>query len=83
MLTAQLHSSNRKKKTGNFIGIKISQSAGIKSRWLYLSAMEKINLAEKLSLFTDYFSPKVVGELNGQQVKLVKFKGEFVWDHHD
>jgi mannose-6-phosphate isomerase-like protein (cupin superfamily) len=45
--------------------------------------MEKINLAEKLSLFTDYFSPKIVGELNGQQVKLVKFRGEFVWHHHE
>lgn len=45
--------------------------------------MDKINLAEKFSLFNDYFSPKVVGELNGQQVKLVKFKGEFVWHHHD
>lgn len=45
--------------------------------------MEKVNLSEKLSLFNDYFNPKVVGELNGQQVKLVKFKGEFVWHHHD
>lgn len=45
--------------------------------------MEKINLAEKFSLFSEYFSPKVVGELNGQQVKLVKFKGEFVWHHHN
>lgn len=45
--------------------------------------MDKINLAEKFSLFHDHFSPKVVGELNGQQVKLVKFKGEFVWHHHD
>jgi mannose-6-phosphate isomerase-like protein (cupin superfamily) len=45
--------------------------------------MEKVNLAEKLSLFNDYFNPKIVGELNGQQVKLVKFKGEFVWHHHD
>jgi len=45
--------------------------------------MEKINLAEKFSLFTDHFSPKVVGELNGQQVKLVKFQGEFVWHHHN
>jgi mannose-6-phosphate isomerase-like protein (cupin superfamily) len=45
--------------------------------------MEKINLAQKLSTFTDYFNPKIVGELNGQQVKLVKFKGEFVWHHHD
>ena len=45
--------------------------------------MEKVNLTEKFSLFTDHFNPKVVGELNGQQVKLVKFKGEFVWHHHD
>ena len=45
--------------------------------------MEKVNLREKLSLFHDHWSPKVVGDLNGQQVKLVKFVGEFVWHHHD
>lgn len=45
--------------------------------------MEKINVNQKLALFSDYFSPKIVGELNGQQVKLVKFKGEFVWHKHD
>lgn len=45
--------------------------------------MHKINLAEKFALFADHWSPKVVGELNGQQVKLVKFRGEFVWHHHD
>jgi mannose-6-phosphate isomerase-like protein (cupin superfamily) len=45
--------------------------------------MEKVNLSEKLSLFSDYFNPRIVGELNSQQVKLVKFKGEFVWHHHD
>ena len=45
--------------------------------------MEKINVAEKLSTFNDYFNPRIAGELNGQQVKLVKFKGEFVWHHHD
>ena len=45
--------------------------------------MERVNLAEKLSVFTDYFNPRVVGELNGQQVKLVKFQGEFIWHHHD
>jgi len=45
--------------------------------------MEKVNLSEKLSRFSDYFNPRIVGELNGQQVKLVKFKGEFVWHHHD
>ena len=45
--------------------------------------MEKVNLAQKLSTFSDYFSPRVAGELNGQHVKLVKFQGEFVWHHHD
>lgn len=45
--------------------------------------MKKVNLAEKLSLFNDHFNPRIVGELNGQQVKLVKFQGEFIWHHHD
>ncbi|HEX2628917.1 MAG TPA: cupin domain-containing protein [Chitinophagaceae bacterium] len=45
--------------------------------------MEKINLAEKLATFQDYFNPRIAAELNGQLVKLVKFKGEFVWHHHD
>jgi len=45
--------------------------------------IRKINLASKLATFSDYFSPKIVGELNGQHVKLVKFQGEFVWHHHE
>lgn len=45
--------------------------------------MEKVNIEEKLSLFSAHWSPKIVGELNGQQVKLVKLKGEFVWHKHD
>ncbi len=45
--------------------------------------MRKINLAEKFSLFTEHWSPKIAGELNGQQVKLVKFQGEFNWHHHE
>jgi mannose-6-phosphate isomerase-like protein (cupin superfamily) len=45
--------------------------------------MEKINIVEKLSLFSDYWNPRIVGELNGQHVKLAKFKGEFVWHKHD
>lgn len=45
--------------------------------------MEKVNLADKLGLFTDLWTPKIVGELNGQQVKLVKFQEPFVWHHHD
>ena len=44
--------------------------------------MEKINLNEKLDLFNDYWNPKIVGELNNQHVKLVKFKGEFVLHKH-
>ncbi|MEJ7586093.1 MAG: cupin domain-containing protein [Ferruginibacter sp.] len=43
----------------------------------------KVNIAEKLSLFTEYWNPKIIGELNGQQVKLVKLKGEFVWHKHE
>jgi mannose-6-phosphate isomerase-like protein (cupin superfamily) len=45
--------------------------------------LEKVNLVEKFSLFQDHWSPKIVGELNGQAVKLVKFQGAFVWHHHD
>ena len=45
--------------------------------------MHKVNVAEKLKQFTEYWSPRVVGELNGQQIKLVKLKGDFVWHHHE
>jgi mannose-6-phosphate isomerase-like protein (cupin superfamily) len=45
--------------------------------------MEKVNLAEKFSLFNDYCNPRIIGELNGQHVKAVKLKGEFVWHKHD
>ena len=45
--------------------------------------MQKVSLDEKLASFSDHWSPKIVGELNGQQVKLVKFQGEFVWHHHE
>jgi mannose-6-phosphate isomerase-like protein (cupin superfamily) len=45
--------------------------------------MEKVNIPQKFALIHDHWSPKIVGELNGQQVKLVKFHGEFVWHHHD
>ncbi|MBL8209923.1 MAG: cupin domain-containing protein [Bryobacterales bacterium] len=44
--------------------------------------MDKVNLAEKLALFDAHWQPKIVGELNGQHVKLVKFSGPFVWHHH-
>jgi mannose-6-phosphate isomerase-like protein (cupin superfamily) len=45
--------------------------------------MDKINLSEKFSIINSYWDPKIIGELNGQQVKLVKFKGEFDWHHHE
>ena len=45
--------------------------------------MEKVNLAEKLAQFTERWSPRIVGELNGQLVKLVKLEGEFIWHHHE
>jgi mannose-6-phosphate isomerase-like protein (cupin superfamily)/uncharacterized damage-inducible protein DinB len=44
---------------------------------------DKVNLAEKLSQFHELWSPRIVGDLNGQQVKLAKLKGEFVWHQHD
>jgi len=48
-----------------------------------LDSIEKVNVAQKLALFDEHWSPKIIGELNGQHVKLVKFLGEFVWHHHD
>jgi mannose-6-phosphate isomerase-like protein (cupin superfamily) len=45
--------------------------------------VEKVNLREKLATFSDHWNPRIVAELNGQQVKLVKFQGAFTWHHHD
>jgi mannose-6-phosphate isomerase-like protein (cupin superfamily) len=45
--------------------------------------MEKINLAEKFALISEHWRPKVVGELNGQEIKLAKIKGEFPWHQHE
>lgn len=45
--------------------------------------MEKVSIAEKLALFDDHWNPRIVGELNGQEVKLVKFNGAFVWHLHE
>jgi len=45
--------------------------------------MEKVNIENKLSQFSDHWNPRIVGELNGQQVKLAKFQGEFIWHKHD
>ena len=45
--------------------------------------MNSVNIAQKLSTFPEYWKPKVVGEINGMYVKLVKFQGDFLWHHHD
>jgi mannose-6-phosphate isomerase-like protein (cupin superfamily) len=47
------------------------------------SQTDKVNLSEKLQQFTERWSPRIVGELNAQHVKLVKLEGEFVWHHHE
>ena len=48
-----------------------------------MTSVEKVNISEKLALFDEHWKPKIVGDLNGQHVKLIKFLGEFVWHHHD
>lgn len=45
--------------------------------------MDKINLTEKLGFFSDHWKPRVIAELNGQHLKLAKFKGEFIWHRHE
>jgi len=47
------------------------------------STIAAVNLGKKLDSFQDFWSPKIVGELNDSYVKLAKLKGEFVWHHHD
>src|SRR5882724_8174828 len=44
--------------------------------------IDKVSLSEKFALFSDYYSPKIVGEVNESLVKLVKLKGDFIWHHH-
>jgi mannose-6-phosphate isomerase-like protein (cupin superfamily) len=52
---------------------------------IYLCRMtpEKVNIQDKLSLFSDHWNPRIVGELNQQHVKLAKLKGEFIWHYHE
>lgn len=45
--------------------------------------IQKVNLSEKFTLVNEYWSPKIVGELNESQIKVAKFKGEFTWHHHE
>src|SRR6266849_10119619 len=47
------------------------------------AAMKTINLNEKFSLFSDYWNPRVIAEVNDCQIKAVKLKGEFIWHHHE
>ena len=50
---------------------------------MHTESASKVNVEQKLLMFNDYWNPRIVGELNNQQVKLAKFKGEFVWHKHD
>src|SRR4029079_15447139 len=45
--------------------------------------MDKVTVSDKFSLIQDHWNPRIVGELNGQYIKLVKFKGPFTWHHHE
>jgi mannose-6-phosphate isomerase-like protein (cupin superfamily) len=45
--------------------------------------MEKVNLAQKFKVFDEYWHPRIVGEMNGSYIKIAKFKGEFMWHHHE
>ncbi|MGA8493758.1 MAG: hypothetical protein WB711_25285, partial [Terriglobales bacterium] len=45
--------------------------------------MNKVNLSENLSRITDYWKPRILGALNGQELKIVKIRGTFVWHHHE
>src|SRR5262245_4348332 len=65
------------------VGRRESASRKCRQRRKEIAAMLKVNLTEKLAQFSEQWKPKVVGELNGQMVKLVKFQGPFVWHHHD
>jgi mannose-6-phosphate isomerase-like protein (cupin superfamily) len=44
---------------------------------------QKVNIAEKFTLFNEHFTPKIIGEANGQYVKIAKIRGEFVWHSHE
>lgn len=45
--------------------------------------MDKINLLQKFSLFTDHYHPRIVADLNDHEIKVVKLRGDFVWHHHE
>ncbi|MFN3839085.1 MAG: cupin domain-containing protein [Cyclobacteriaceae bacterium] len=45
--------------------------------------MEKVNISEKFTRISDYWNPRIIGELNGQQIKAARLKGEFIWHYHE
>jgi len=45
--------------------------------------MDKVNITARVAAISDHWNPRIAGELNGQQVKLVKLLGEFIWHHHE
>ncbi len=45
--------------------------------------IKKVNIKQKLNQFSDYWNPRIIGELNGQEVRIAKFQGEFTWHHHE
>lgn len=75
--------SNRKQLHCNKAASVLLQQTSLTNNQQLITTMQAINLADKLAQFDDYWSPRIVGELNGQHVKLAKLKGEFVWHHHD
>ncbi len=58
------------------------QNENLREACAKLGVMEKVNLEEKFAAFTEHWRPKIVGELNGQEVKVVKFQGVFPWHQH-
>src|SRR5213594_1455602 len=60
-----------------------NESLTARYRGRFCTEMQKINLAAKLSLINDHWNPRIAGELNGQLIKLVKFRGPFTWHHHE
>jgi mannose-6-phosphate isomerase-like protein (cupin superfamily) len=74
----------RKRQEGIGAGVEANHSpAGASRIGKEHVLIETVSLVEKFALFREYWSPKIVGELNGQYIKLAKLKGEFVWHHHE
>ncbi len=83
MVSLNIHNRLRRFNVTACLLDTISASAYALSDMRDITTIEKVSLAEKLSSFQDYWSPKIIGELNDSFVKLVKLKGEFVWHHHE